>query len=81
MTATDPTLIVLAAGDTVYVFDDHEKASMQYTVCVGANLDVQTWRISAQRWDDVRQGLDAERDGIRVVDARTVNEPDAKPDA
>ena len=80
MTGTDDTLILLAAGDTVYVFDDQEKAGMHYHVCVGANLDVRTWRIASQRWDDVREGLNAGRNGIHIVDARTVAEPVAQPD-
>ena len=78
MTAPDERLIVLAAGDTVYVFDDVEKARMQCLVCVGANLDVQRWRITAQRWPEVRAGLEDLRDGVGIVDARSVPDPDAE---
>jgi hypothetical protein len=76
VTAPDERLIVLAAGDTVYVFDDVEKARMQYLVCVAANLDVQQWRIAAQRWPEVRAGLEDLRDGTRIVDARSAPDPD-----
>lgn len=37
-------LAVLAAGNTIYVFAD-AAAAVQYTVLVGANVDVDTYRL------------------------------------
>ncbi len=62
-------LVILATSDnTVYVFDEgDERADMQYTVCIGANLDVERFTVPAEAWEDRRARLASD---IEVVDCR-----------
>lgn len=64
-------IILLAAGDTVYVFaeDNAEAADMQYTVLIGANLDVTRAKITEERWPQILEALGT--DEIEIVDTRT----------
>jgi hypothetical protein len=65
----DGRLVVLAAGDSVYVFDNLEAASIQYHLLIGANLDVDTFRVPADRWEQVLAEVRGD-DTITIVDVR-----------
>ena len=66
---TGPVYVV-AGGDMVAVFTDPDSAAIQYTVMVGANLDVITRKVSADAWAAMRARLHATAPGLVIVDVR-----------
>jgi hypothetical protein len=61
---------VVAGGDMVAVFTDPDSAAIQYTVMVGANLDVIRRKVSADQWAAMRAQLLATVPGLVIVDLR-----------
>ncbi|MFI5493604.1 hypothetical protein [Actinoplanes sp. NPDC051859] len=66
-------LYVIAAGDSLYVFDKQWPAEQQYTVCIGANLDAEMWRLWPSRWEELRRHVITEGLSITIVDARSAH--------
>lgn len=67
------TVYAVAAGADLYVFDDKGTAAGQATVCIGANLDVETFDIPSHVWEDIRADIIAhcKDNGGQVVETLT----------
>lgn len=60
---------IVTGGDLLFVFDaeDAERIAAQLTVMIGANLDVDAFKLNRETWERVRPKLAAD---VEITDCR-----------
>lgn len=69
-TAPAEPVYLVAGGDMVAVFDNHESADIMFTTMTGANLVPEMLRLTVAQWDRARAVLAEHQPHITVTDAR-----------